>query len=88
MKKLRHSYALDDKDITIIRMLLKDGRTTDAELAQAIGRTRPIATVRRQAMEKAGVIQKYFPVIDWSIVAESNDIRREMANEKSTDNLH
>ena len=81
MKKLRHSYALDDKDITIIRMLLKDGRTTDAELAKAIGRTRPIATVRRQALEKAGVIQKYFPVIDWSIVAEGYEIRLEMIKE-------
>lgn len=92
MKKLRHSYALDDKDITIIRMLSEAGRAKDRELAQAIGTSRVRARLVRKVLEDAGVIKVYRAVIDWNKVAENGyvmkKIREEMENEKSTDGLH
>lgn len=81
MIKLRKKYALDKKDEILIWMLTKDGRTADHLISEVLGISRPAVTIRRKALEEAGVIKGYSVIIDWDKVAEGEDIQKEIENE-------
>ncbi len=57
-------HKLDSIDRQILDVLQKDGRLSNAQLAEQVGLT-PAPCLRRvRALEKAGVIQKYAALVD------------------------
>jgi len=57
-------YTVDDTDRRILDHLQKDGRASNAELADAVGLS-PSPTWRRvKAMEEAGVVRGYVALLD------------------------
>lgn len=55
---------IDGKNAEILRILNKDGKTSNTELAHAVGLS-PSACLRRvQELESSGVIEKYRAIID------------------------
>jgi len=55
---------IDDRDRAILRALMRDGRMTNAELAERV-RLSPSACLRRvRALEESGVIGSYVALID------------------------
>jgi Lrp/AsnC family transcriptional regulator, leucine-responsive regulatory protein len=59
-----HLKDLDDRDIAIIRALQKDGRLTNAALAEAVNLS-PSACLRRvNALEESGLIAGYVMLLD------------------------
>jgi Lrp/AsnC family transcriptional regulator, leucine-responsive regulatory protein len=59
-----HLEDLDDRDIAILRALQKDGRLTNAALAESVNLS-PSACLRRvNALEEAGIISGYVMLLD------------------------
>ena len=58
------AVALDDLDLRIIDLLLKDGRTPAAQIAEQIGLSRPAVADRLDKLERNGVIRGTTAVID------------------------
>ncbi len=55
---------LDDRDRAILRCLMRDGRVTNAELAERVSLS-PSACLRRvRALEESGVIGSYVALLD------------------------
>ena len=61
----QHS-GLDDKDMRILYYLDTDARISNAELAKRAGLSCEVARYRVHRMERAGIIKKYFALIDVS----------------------
>jgi len=55
---------LDDLDRRIVALLLKDGRTPAAQIADQIGLSRPAVADRIEKLEKLGVIRGITVVVD------------------------
>ena len=58
------AVELDDLDLRIIDLLLKDGRTPAAQIAEQIGLSRPAVADRLDKLERNGVIRGTTAVID------------------------
>ena len=59
---------LDKTDIEILKILQKNGRITNTELAKKIGISPPPALERVKKLEKNGVIRKYVALVDPSSI--------------------
>jgi Lrp/AsnC family leucine-responsive transcriptional regulator len=55
---------LDDLDLRIVDLLLKDGRTPAAQIAEQIGLSRPAVADRLDKLERQGVIRGTTAVVD------------------------
>lgn len=55
---------LDDLDLGIIGLLLRDGRTPAAQIAEQIGLSRPAVADRLEKLERQGVIRGTTVVLD------------------------
>lgn len=64
MNRKARSPALDDVDLTLLRLLQADGRMTNAALARAVGMTAPAILERVRRLEEAGVIRDYRARLD------------------------
>lgn len=58
------AVELDDLDLRIVTLLLKDARTPAAQIAEQIGLSRPAVTDRMDKLERQGVIRGTTAVID------------------------
>ncbi len=58
------TIELDTIDRTILELLQRDGRMTNAALADVVGLTAPPMLQRVRKLEEAGVIQRYTAVVD------------------------
>ncbi len=56
--------TLDEKDLKIIDMLMKNGRIPYSEIAKALGLSDVAVIKRIRKLEKMGVIRKYTVLID------------------------
>jgi Lrp/AsnC family transcriptional regulator, leucine-responsive regulatory protein len=63
MKRSHKPCPLDVIDASILRILVKDGRITVAEIARKINMSSPSATERVRRLEEAGVISNYTAVM-------------------------
>ncbi|MGB0522692.1 MAG: Lrp/AsnC family transcriptional regulator [Flammeovirgaceae bacterium] len=63
--------SLDHTDISILKLLQKDAKMTNKEIAAAMGLTTTPVYERIKKMEKAGVIQGYAAIVDHKQVAQS-----------------
>jgi Lrp/AsnC family leucine-responsive transcriptional regulator len=58
------AFDLDELDHRIVALLLKDGRTPAAQIAEQIGLSRPAVADRLDKLERQGVIRGTTAVID------------------------
>lgn len=58
------AVELDELDLRIVALLLKDGRTPAAQIAEQIGLSRPAVADRLDKLERQGVIRGTTAVID------------------------
>lgn len=58
------AVELDELDLHILRILLSDGRTPAAQIAEQIGLSRPAVNDRIEKLERQGVIRGTTVVID------------------------
>lgn len=58
------AVELDDLDRKIVDLLLKDGRTPAAQIAEQIGLSRPAVADRLEKLERQGVIRGTTAVVD------------------------
>ncbi len=63
-RKLPRKVPLDEKDKAILRALLRDPRTSTAEVARETGVQRDTVLHRVEKMEKRGLISKYHTIIE------------------------
>ncbi|WP_174241441.1 Lrp/AsnC family transcriptional regulator [Caulobacter sp. S45] len=56
--------GLDVRDRQLLRLLQQDGRTTNAELAQAVGMSDSACLRRVKLLESRGLIERFAAVID------------------------
>jgi Lrp/AsnC family leucine-responsive transcriptional regulator len=57
--------SLDDLDLSLLRLLATDARTSQRSLARMLGRSAPAIGERIARLERAGVIRGYSVVLDW-----------------------
>ena len=57
----------DEFDISLCKLLRLNGRATTTWLAQKLGCTRKKVALRKEKLEKAGIIQGYYPLINYAI---------------------
>jgi len=58
------AVELDELDLRIVELLLKDGRTPAAQIAEQIGLSRPAVADRLDKLERQGVVRGTTAVID------------------------
>ncbi|HEX2061753.1 MAG TPA: Lrp/AsnC family transcriptional regulator [Thermoanaerobaculia bacterium] len=58
------AVELDELDLRIVDLLLKDGRTPAAQIAEQIGLSRPAVADRLDKLERLGVVRGTTAVID------------------------
>lgn len=58
------SIDLDDRDRAILRLLQRDGRLTNAELAERVGLSQSACLRRLRLLEEAGIIAGYAMLLD------------------------
>jgi Lrp/AsnC family leucine-responsive transcriptional regulator len=58
------AVELDELDLRIVALLLKDGRTPTAQIAEQIGLSRPAVADRLDKLERLGVMRGTTAVID------------------------
>ena len=63
MKQLQ-KVPLDEKDRSIIKLLIEDPRTSVADIARVVGVQRDTVLYRIRRLEKKGLISKYHTIID------------------------
>lgn len=65
------AVELDELDVRIVALLLKDGRTPAAQIAEQIGLSRPAVADRLDKLERQGVIRGTTAVIDPTALGKS-----------------
>jgi len=55
---------MDSLDISILKILNQDARTSFSEIARRLGHSITTISLRVKAMEDEGIIKKYIPVLD------------------------
>lgn len=63
-KSIVRSLGLDEKDLTLLRLLQENGRISDKELAQHVHLTAPGLQKRRRKLEEGGFIDRYVTLIN------------------------
>lgn len=64
----REPYVLDAIDLALLKMLVADSRTSQRQLAAALGVSAPTVGERMARLERNGIITGYSVVIDWDLV--------------------
>ena len=65
MKRLRYkNQGIDTVDARLLRLLEDDSRTSNADLARALGMSAPSVAERLKRLEEAGVIRRFTVVIN------------------------
>ena len=60
------AVALDDVDLSLLRLLADDARASQRGLARQLGMSAPAIGERLARMERTGVIRGYSVVLDWA----------------------
>ena len=64
VKTTKAGLVLDEKDLAIVEMLMKNGRTTYRELSEVLGISDVAVRKRITRLERSGVIRGYTAVVD------------------------
>jgi Lrp/AsnC family leucine-responsive transcriptional regulator len=65
------AVELDELDLRIVALLLKDGRTPAAQIAEQIGLSRPAVADRLDKLERQGVVRGTTAVVDPTALGKS-----------------
>lgn len=60
----KNSVPIDKKDRHILALLVKDARTTVADIAREVGVQRDTVRYRIERMERKGLIKMYHTILD------------------------
>ncbi|MFY3740083.1 MAG: Lrp/AsnC family leucine-responsive transcriptional regulator [Candidatus Nitrosomirales archaeon] len=66
-------FKLDDYDISILKVLLKDGRKSFRQISRETGITTPTVKARFQRLVNIGLIKGVYPIIDSEKVDYANN---------------
>lgn len=66
-------FKLDDYDISILKVLLKDGRKSFRQISRETGITTPTVKARFQRLVNIGLIKSISPIIDFGKVDYANN---------------
>ena len=58
-------FHLDENDILILKILLKDGRKSFRQISRETGLTTPTVIARFDKLVKSGVIKSVSPILDF-----------------------
>ena len=64
------AVVLDEQDLRIVGLLLKDGRTPAAQIAEQVGLSRPAVADRIAKLEQQGVIRGTTVVVDHTALGQ------------------
>src|SRR5438105_2391153 len=56
--------VIDDVDLQLLKLLQRDGRITNADLAKSVGLSPPSVLQRVRALERAGLVRGYTALLD------------------------
>lgn len=68
------SFELDEIDVALLRSLVADARTSQRQLAAALGVSAPTVSERMSRLERAGVIGGYSVQINWDAVGYAQTV--------------
>src|SRR5574341_65435 len=66
-------FKLDDYDISILKVLLKDGRKSFRQISRETGITTPTVKARFQRLVNIGLIKSISPIIDFEKIDYANN---------------
>lgn len=78
---------LDELDHSILRTLQKDGRLSNADLAEKIGLSASACHRRVRRLEKDGVIDRYVAIVDRQLVGRGVSVFVEVSLESQREDL-
>ncbi|KYO57034.1 Lrp/AsnC family transcriptional regulator [Tistrella mobilis] len=81
------SLHLDPVDDRIVRLLRKDGRMSNARLAEAVGLSQSACLRRLRLLEKSGVIRGYTALIDLPADEEPTVVIVQITLERQTEEV-
>ncbi|BDI21870.1 Lrp/AsnC family transcriptional regulator [Herbiconiux sp. L3-i23] len=66
LEKQRTSVEVDDVDLELLRLLSRDSRVSQRQLARDVGMSPPAVGERIARLERQGLIRGYTTVVDWA----------------------
>ena len=75
---------LDDYDVSILRLLLKDGRKSFREISRETGITTPTVKARFTRLVNVGFIKSVSPIFDCSLVENENILKAEFDKQQDS----
>ncbi len=76
-------FQLDDYDVTILKVLMKDGRKSFRQISRETGITTPTVKARFQRLVNVGFIKSVSPIFDFGVVEENTlENKGQSRNEK------
>lgn len=66
--------SLDDKDIAIIQVLMKDGRKSFRQIARETGITTPTVKARFDRLVNVGFLKSISPIFDWTNIVDESGL--------------
>ena len=66
--------SLDDKDIAIIQVLMKDGRKSFRQIARETGITTPTVKARFDRLINVGFLKSISPIFDWTNIVDESGL--------------
>lgn len=64
---------LDDKDLAIIKVLMKDGRKSFRQIARETGLTTPTVKARFDRLVNIGFLKSVSPIFDWTNIEDESN---------------
>jgi DNA-binding Lrp family transcriptional regulator len=68
-------YQLDDRDVSILKSLLKDGRKSFRQVSRETGLTTPTVMARFKRLVNVGFVKSVSPIFDFDIIEKENILK-------------
>jgi Lrp/AsnC family leucine-responsive transcriptional regulator len=82
-------FQLDDYDVAILKVLMKDGRKSFREICRETGITTPTVKARFERLINVGFIRSVSPIFDFGIVEENTlENESQFKNKKQYNRQH
>jgi DNA-binding Lrp family transcriptional regulator len=85
-------FQLDDYDVAILKVLMRDGRKSFRQISRETGITTPTVRARFERLINVGFIKSVSPVFDFGVVEggvfENEEQRRRNSNQYKSQHMH
>jgi DNA-binding Lrp family transcriptional regulator len=79
-------YQLDDRDVSILKSLLKDGRKSFRQVSRETGLTTPTVKARFKRLVNVGFVKSVSPIFDFDIIEKENILKPKFEIQGDYDN--